>query len=732
MAEQSVLIVDDNSANRQALADLMEAHGLRVIEARGGDEALRRAREARPHLILLDVLMPGIDGIETCRMLRADPATQDIPVIFMTALSAADDKVAGFAAGCVDYITKPFQIDEVAARVKTHLELYALRAQLQVQNEDLRRARDELETRVLARTAALARANDALREEIRERRRAQAELEAVAEQIRDLYNNAPCGYHSLDADGRIVQINDTELVWLGYARDEILGTHLTELLTPEGRQLFAEAFPELKTRGWVRDLETQLVRKDGTLLPVLISASAIKDADGNFAMSRSTVYDISERKRTEQRIRYLAHHDALTGLPNRALFQDRVDQLIRHAHRRDELVAVMILDLDQFKHVNDSLGHHIGDQVLQAAATRLGRSLRDGDTVARWGGDEFVISVASLTHSDAAALVAHKVLESLQDPFLIEGHELHVGASVGISIYPTDGRDVPTLMRAADTAMYHAKQKGRGSVEYFTPALSRAVQHRLTLATQLRQALARGELYLEYQPQVDLQAERVYGAEALVRWRHPDNGLVPPADFIPIAEETGMIQPIGEWVLREAAAQLKRWRDAGHADLRLAVNVSVRQFYPDPFAATVERVLTEVGLPPAALELEITESLLMRPNETNLRTLQVLNEMGVRLTVDDFGVGYSSLAYLQGFPVQALKIDRSFIARIGPQPHDGAIAAAVIAMARSLHLRVIAEGVENADQTAFLKARGCLAAQGDYFGPPVSATQFGEALARRR
>ena len=438
-----------------------------------------------------------------------------------------------------------------------------------------------------------------------------------------------------------------------------------------------------------------------------------------------------ERKRAEYRISYMAHHDALTGLPNRVLLQDRLMQAVAQAQRIGKMVAVMFIDLDYFKHINDSLGHPVGDRLLQAVAARLAVCLRKGDTLARLGGDEFVLILPATDDDHTAAAVAQKIMEELKAAFLIDGHDLHVGGSIGISLYPDDGEDADALMRTADTAMYHAKARGRGNYQFFTQSLNAAAQHRLVIANQLRHALSRGELSLHYQPQVDMERGRIVSSEALLRWQHDERGFIPPVEFIPIAEETGLIQPIGEWVLREACAQLRKWRDAGHVDFSVAVNLSPRQLMQPGFADLVARVLDENGVPATALGIEITETILMHPTEENLAPLTQLSEMGVQLSVDDFGTGYSSLSYLKRFPIHALKIDKSFIHGIGQAQDDTAITTAIIAMANSLNLKVIAEGVETAEQAAFLRAHQCVYAQGYFYSRPVPAEAFGELLQKQ-
>jgi diguanylate cyclase (GGDEF)-like protein/PAS domain S-box-containing protein len=720
-ARALILIVDDVPTNLGVMVDLLETEGHCVSVARDGNEGFLRAESEQPDLILLDVMMPGENGFSVCRRLKAGARTRHIPVIFMTSLDDLQAKLEGFDAGGVDYVAKPLQIAEVVTRVRTHLELSALRRQLAAQNHELRLARDELEERVQVRTAAL-------RAEIEERRRAELELQRSSQQIHDLYNHAPCGYHSLDKDGVCVRVNDTQVNWLGYPRTEIVGRSFAEFLPSKSARLFSKAFALIKQRGWARDVELQLIRRNGSCMPVLLSATAVRDAAGEFVMTRTTLYDLSERKQNEELVRHMAHHDPLTGLSNRTLFQQRLGQLIAQARRRQESVATMFLDLDQFNQINDSFGHAAGDIVLREISKRLSRCLRDTDALARWGGDEFVVALSTPDVQHTARQVAEAMLKELSAPVFAEEHELHLSGSIGISLYPTDGLDVQTLLRAADTAMYHAKDKGPGVLEFFTPALTANVQHRTRLAALLHGAQVRSEMHLQYQPQVDIDSGRILGAEALMRWQRPDLGAISPAEFIPIAEDTGLIQPLGEWALRQACEQGKRWHDAGNRDLTLAVNISVRQLADPRIGELVAATLRATGFPARALELEITENLLMEPTEEVLRVLNGFNDLGIRLTVDDFGIGYSSLSYLQRFPIKALKIDRAFVSRIGLALHDDTIVGAIIALAQSLGLRVLAEGVETPSQIEFLRARGCRVAQGYFFSKPVTPECFTELL----
>jgi len=433
--------------------------------------------------------------------------------------------------------------------------------------------------------------------------------------------------------------------------------------------------------------------------------------------------EVAERRLADQRVVHMAHHDALTGLPNRTLFADRVAQAIARAHRRDGRIAVLFLDLDRFKNVNDSLGHAIGDLLLTAVAERLTNCLREEDTAARLGGDEFIISLPDVSDAGEAARIAARILGELAKPFKITGHQLHADGSIGIALYPADGGNAETLMRNADTAMYHAKESGRANYQFFSAQMTERVSRRLSTETDLRRALERGEFFLHYQPLIDLGAGRISGAEALLRWPHTEQRCMSPAEFIPIAEDTGLIIPLGEWVLLEACSQAQAWQ-AQCPGLRISVNLSARQFRQKDLIGMIERVLGETGLAPALLELELTESMLMHHAEETIGILKRLDEMGVHLAIDDFGTGYSSLSYLKRFPIHSLKIDRSFVRDISSDPDDAAIVTAIVAMARSLNLSVTAEGVETEEQAAFLRSLACHQAQGYHFGHPMPSAEF--------
>ena len=475
--------------------------------------------------------------------------------------------------------------------------------------------------------------------------------------------------------------------------------------------------------------EITVERPDGSRRTAMVNIAPRRDAAGRLTGAINCMTDITALKSAEERIRHLAHFDALTGLANRTLLQDRLQQAIAHANRQGSQVAVLFLDLDNFKHINDSRGHELGDHLLQAVAVRLRECLREGDSVARLGGDEFVLTTPILHGNKDAALVAQKLLAALNQPIVIQGVLLQTGASIGISLYPNDGLDVESLMRAADTAMYHAKESGRGNYQFFTAALNRAAHLRHNIELDLRQALARNEFQVYFQPQVAIGSGRIIAAEALLRWQRPNRAPISCGEFIVVAEQSGLIVPIGEWALQQACAEVRKMQQLGAPDLCVAVNLSARQFFQPDLLAVIKRTLEDSGLPPTSLTLEITESILMERSRENIATLKKLSALGISLSIDDFGTGYSSLAYLQRFPINALKIDRSFVRGVEADGSDTTLVRAIIAMARSLRLNVLAEGVESVQQAEALLAYDCFEAQGYFYSKAVPAEVFARMLA---
>jgi len=471
-----------------------------------------------------------------------------------------------------------------------------------------------------------------------------------------------------------------------------------------------------------------LIRRDGFEIPIEDSVSPIHDREGQAAGAVIVFRDVSVARAMALQLTHSAHHDFLTGLPNRMLLNDRVGQAIASAPRHMKKIAVLFLDLDGFKHINDSLGHPIGNKLLQSIAKRLVNCGRFSDTVSRQGGDEFVVLLSEVEQSEDAAIMARRMLQAVAEAHSIDQHELHVTTSIGVSVYPDDGLDAETLIKNADTAMYQAKENGRHNYQFFKPAMNVRAVERQFIEESLRRALERQEFALHYQPKIDLRTGEITGAEALIRWTHPIRGPVSPVEFIPVAENCGLILPIGNWVLREACKQARTWVDAGLSLATMAVNISAMEFRDDNFLESVFAILRETGLDPRSLELELTESVLMERAESAASVLQTLRARGVQVAVDDFGTGYSSLSYLRKFPIDALKIDQSFVRQITTAPDDTTIVTAVISMGRSLKLRVVAEGVETQEELVFLQAHQCDEAQGYYFSRPVLPEQFAKLL----
>ena len=567
----------------------------------------------------------------------------------------------------------------------------------------------------------------AINHDVTDWRRAEEALRQSETQLRAIFEAEPECVKLVDADGTILQMNAVGLAMIEADNPaQAIGNKEAQLVLPEYRDAY-RAFHDSVIRGNRGSLEFEITGLKGTQRWMETHAVPMTDGAGRTQLLGIT-RDITERKKNEARLNYMAHYDALTGLPNRTLFNDRLRQAMIDANRHERLVGVVFLDLDRFKNINDSLGHETGDVLLKAVGERLLGAVRKGDTVARLSGDEFTFVLADIGHVDDVARVAQKILDVFTNPFYIGDREFYVTASLGITLYPFDEKDAQGLLRNADVAMYRAKEAGRNSYQFYTTEMTAKAEEMLSLENDLRHAVERHELFLEYQPVVGTRDGGVIGVEALLRWRHPQRGPIPPMQFIPMAEETGLIVPIGEWVLRTACAQTKTWLQNGAPALRLAVNLSARQFQQVKLEAVVEKILHETGLPASALELEITETVIMQHAETTIATLKRLSTTGVTFAIDDFGTGYSSLSYLKRFPIDAVKIDRSFVRDIPGDPDDMAIAKAIVTMAHSLGIRVIAEGVETPEQLGFLREQECDAIQGYYFSRPVAPEEITRML----
>ena len=531
-----------------------------------------------------------------------------------------------------------------------------------------------------------------------------------------LFEQNAAGVCVTRADGIIVDCNSTFAAMLGHNHAELLGQMMDEYyVRPVEREELVSLLHDAAT---LNSVEVEMRRRDGSSVWVLKNLTRSGDR------IHSTVVDISDRKRAEEQIEFHAYHDVLTNLPNRKLFMDRLSQALTRCRRYGKSLAVMFVDLDHFKSINDTLGHTAGDELLLEMSRRLRQCIRDDDTVARLGGDEFTIILSELRHPEDAANVAEKILESIERPLTIADTPIEVSASIGIALYPVDGQDAEALLRNADSAMYRAKEAGRNTYQLCTDEMKRRAVERLSLESRLRRAVHEGELLLHYQPQVSLVTGKVIAVEALVRWNDPERGIVHPSSFIPLAEESRLIVPLGEWVLRTACAQMRAWRDNGVDIGSVAVNLSPRQFQQHDLVNVVRRTLEEAGLEGSALEIEITESTAMQNAEVSLEVLHALRSLGIGISLDDFGTGYSSLNYLKRFPITCVKIDRLFIRDVETSDGDSAIVSAVIGISRNLHLRVVAEGVETTEQAVFLRRRKCDAAQGYLFSRPVAAERI--------
>ncbi|MGH8644162.1 MAG: EAL domain-containing protein [Gammaproteobacteria bacterium] len=608
-------------------------------------------------------------------------------------------------------------------------------------------AQRDLEARVQERARELAQANQELRTEIAERERAVVQLQ---QEVTERQHMEAALRESQDKlNGILGSLND--VVWsispetyktfyINPAAERLYGHRTTEflenpqlwqdLIHPDDREMADQSIRRLKNEGEV-NIEYRIVRPDGQVRWLHDRGYAVRDGQGNVIRFDGIAADITERKQAEERLTYLAQYDTLTGLPNRHLFRDRLMGALSRAKRDEKMVALMFMDLDRFKEINDTLAHITGDRVLQGVAKRLNHSIRAVDTLARIGGDEFTIILDGITHMEQVSRPLQKVHDTFSLPILVDDREIYMSASIGIAIYPTHGQGIDELLRYADIAMYQAKQEGCNTHQFYTPAIHAKTTERVTLEGQLRRALEREEFSLHYQPQLEIHTAQVIGTEALVRWRNATLGQVPPNQFIPLAEETGLIVRIGEWVLRTACAQNKAWQANGLPPVVLAVNISARQFREKTLLKMIEELLEETGLAPHYLDLEITEGTIMHGGEENITALESLSLMGIQLAVDDFGTGYSSLNYLKRFPVHKLKIDQTFVRDITNDPNDAAIVSAIIALAKNLKLKVIAEGVETKEQLAFLQSLNCDEYQGYYFSRPVPAEDF-TALLRKQ
>jgi len=688
VSSKILLIQDDPDAAKNICGALSSASrgSFEAEWVRNLSEGLERLKKNGIDAILLELSLPDSDGLETFDKVHA--AGADVPILILGGNDNEAQAKEAAARGAQDYL------------LPNHLDGYSL----------TRAVRNAIERKAI---------EDAL---YLERERAVVTLNSIGDAVL-----------CTDTSGKVTYLNLVAETMTGWCREEAIGKPIAEVFrildgaTREtARDPMEMAVEQNRTVGLT--VNCVLVRRDGFESAIEDSAAPIHDRAGRVIGAVIVFHDVSAARAMSIQMTHSAQHDVLTSLPNRLLLNDRITQSIAAARRQKKHVAIIFLDLDRFKYINDSLGHAIGDELLKSVSKRLLASVRSSDTVSRQGGDEFVILLSDLGRPEDAATSAQKLLLSLSTPHTLGGQELHIGGSIGISIYPADGSDAEMLIKSADTAMYHAKENGRNNFQFFTADMNRKSVERQSLEGSLRFALERGEFLLEYQPKVNLETGEITGVEALIRWQHPDRGLVPPAQFVPIAEDCGLIIPIGRWVLREACRQARAWQVAGLPPLPIAVNVSAVEFRDKGFVESVRTILSETGLPAQYLELELTEGVLMEDAECATSVLLELKAMGVHLAVDDFGTGYSSLSYLRKFPIDALKIDQSFIHQNTTTPDESTIVSAVIAMGRSLKLRVVAEGVETLEELMVLQDLQCDEAQGFYFSRPVAAALFADLL----
>src|SRR5580693_6589454 len=686
---KQLLLVEDNPGDARLILEMFNEQGpgnTDLTNASTMSEAEKLLSKRGFDMILLDLGLPDSQGLDAVR--RAHAAAPRVPLVVLTGLDDESLAAQALQVGAQDYLIK-----------------------------------GQLEARWLLRALRYAVERKTMEEALFvEKERAQVTLNCIGDAV-----------ICTDAAGNITFLNMVAEKMTSWSRQDAFGRPMAEVF----RILDAntrESTPNPMERSIEQNSTVHLpancilARRDGTEIPIEDSVAPIHDREGKATGAVIVFRDVSAARAMALEMTHSAQHDFLTGMPNRMLLNDRVNQAIAWAQRNAKKVAVLFLDLDGFKHINDSLGHPIGDKLLQSIAKRLVDCVRSSDTVSRQGGDEFVVLLSEMEQSEDAAISAMRLLQAVAEAHTIDQHDLHVTTSIGVSVFPDDGKDAETLIKNADTAMYQAKENGRQSYQFFKSPMNVRAVERQSIEENLRRALERQEFALHFQPKINLKTGKISGAEALIRWTHPTRGAVSPANFIPVAEDCGLILPIGKWVLREACKQARAWIVAGLPLGSIAVNISAIEFRDEGFLEGVFAILGETGLDPSFLELELTESVLMKRADFTASVLQSLRARGIRLAVDDFGTGYSSLSYLTRFPLDALKIDQSFVRQISLETEDTSIVAAVISMGRSLKLRVIAEGVETQQEFAFLKAQHCDEAQGYYFSRPVSVKDFAVLL----
>ncbi len=675
-----VLIVDDEDLTRLFARQTLEAAGFRVEEAIDGNAGLEAIMRLAPDLVMLDVLMPIRDGFDVCAALRSLPERAETPVLMMTGLEDADAVDRAYAVGATDFITKPIRWHLLAHRVR-----YILRATKAVAALATSQAKLVEAQRLAGLTAW-------------EWDIGRGVLSWSNETFRDFGLSGNIG--SIESFWQLIHPDDRELVRHAF------------IAALKGQKAFNQDFRMLLPNGTVKYFHGQSQTQFGS--------------DGRATHMAGSAQDITERKRMEDEVRKLALYDPLTDLPNRILFREELERALQRAKRSGAMIGVFFLDLDKFKRINDSLGHDNGDRLLRVIAERLRQSTRGEEVVARFGGDEFTMLIGPLKNADEASRAAQRVVRAFAEPVQLQGQELFASTSIGISLYPTDATDASGLIKNADTAMYAAKSVGRNGYQFYDRSMNESTLAKLEFDVAMRHGLARGEFILNYQPRIDTRTARVVGCEALIRWNHPTQGLILPGQFIGIAEDSGFIIPMGKWVIDQVCWRQRAWRDMGLPRIPIAVNLSALHVVRPEIVAEIHEALSRHGLEGRDLELEVTETVFLQDAAVSAGILGDLSAMGIKIVIDDFGVGFSSMNYLQRLPVNALKIDRSFVILAPHNNRKGAIVKAIVAMAKSLELGIIAEGVETAEEEAFLKQIGCHEMQGIWFGSPVPEKEFAQ------
>ena len=698
-ASRTILIVDNDSRNRKLLEAMLKPEGYQTAHAASGEAALASVFAAPPDLILLDVMMPGMNGYEVARRLKQDQLTSNIPIIMVTAQIDRAARLAGLDAGAEDFLTKPVERAELWLRVRNLLRLKSY-------GDYLKNHGEVLEQEVRARTADLQRFRTA--------------MDATADGIMLISRRTMC----------FIEVNATACSMFGYTSAELMQIGPAQL----GAGTLDEcctAYDELIASNGANVLVSSiLTRRDGSSFQAEVHRQ-VQQTRSDWVIV-AVVRDITERKLAESRLHHLAHFDVLTGLPNRALFYETLKNTLQHGQKNGAHIAVLFIDLDHFKNINDTLGHGCGDALLTQFGERLQRCTRQRDTVGRLGGDEFAVILVMPDDVQVAGVVATKIKESLRTPFLLKGHEVMITASIGVALSPDDASDHDALIGYADTAMYRAKLAGRDTFRFFTAQMNVDMLARLEMEKALRKAIERDEFVLYYQPKVQLDSGKLVGVEALLRWARPEHGLISPQQFIPVLEETAMILPVGTWVIETACAQIRCWIDAKMPPLQISVNVAGRQFVEGDVVGDVTRALARHQIPAELLELELTESSLMANTERTIESMRQLKKLGVQISIDDFGTGFSSLAYLCRFPIDKLKIDIAFVRNITTNQDDATIVRTIIQMAHSLKLNVIAEGVEKIAQLDYLREHGCDQIQGYYFSRPLPLRELQQLIDEKK